>query len=444
MIQQLRNILGLVLVTCVGFFCGVLAYGGMSGGRMPESIWIGELYVGGRTRSEAVELLEWLHESLPNREIVLNAAGTDLRVKGADLGVGVDMEEAERLIDRIVHSQTLIGRAIDSFKAAPADAQVPVPLVYSEPALQALSERLAAAIDKPPVNARYDIVLQRFVPERMGARVDRDALVDAILEGFELAQPGAVQVPVTISSPQVTLELLSRLGIAECIASFKTEFDTRDRPRSSNIARAAGLIDGAIIMPSEGFSFNDRVGPRTREAGFEEAREIVDSEYVIGIGGGVCQVSSTLYNAAILAGFEIVERRPHSRVSGYIQAGRDATVYYPTIDLRFRNRLEAPVMLSLQVEGNKLYAAVVGDPRARRLVEVTTRTVSTLAPKTDHILDATLPSGKEVVEQEPETGLIVETLRKVFARDGVQVSEEVLSRDVYPPVNRVLRVGTGT
>jgi len=442
--QQLRNIFGLVLVTCLGFFCGVLAYGGISGGRIPDNIWVGELYVGGRTKSEAIELLEWLHESLRDREIVLNAASTDLRIKGSDLGIGIDMEEAERLIDRIVHSQTLIGRAIDSFKAAPADAHVPPPLMYSEPAVQALYERLAAAIDRPPVNARYDIVLQRFVQERMGAQVDRGALVAAILEGFGLGRPGAVQVPVTTSSPQVTLELLSRLRITECIASFHTEFDSRDRPRSSNIARAAGLIDGAIIMPSEEFSFNEQVGPRTREAGFEEAKEIVDSEYVIGIGGGVCQVSSTLYNAALLAGFEIVERRPHSRVSGYIQAGRDATVYYPTIDLRFRNRLEAPVMLSLQVEGNKLYAAVLGDPRARRLVEVTTRTISTLAPKTDHILDATLPSGKEVVEQEPETGLIVETLRKVFTGDGVQVSEEVLSRDVYPPVNRILRVGTGT
>ena len=116
MIQQLRSILGLVLVTCLGFFCGVLAYGGISGGRIPDNIWIGELYVGGRTRSEAIQLLEWLNESLPDREIVLNAAGTDLRITGVDLGVGIDMEEAERLIDRILQSQTLIGRAIDSFR----------------------------------------------------------------------------------------------------------------------------------------------------------------------------------------------------------------------------------------------------------------------------------------------------------------------------------------
>jgi vancomycin resistance protein YoaR len=444
MIQQLRNILGLVLVTCLGFFCGVLAYGGMSGGRIPDNTWIGELYVGGRTPSEALELLGWLHESLPRREIVLSAAGADLRVTGADLGIGVDMEEAERLIDRIVRSQTLLGRAIDSFRAAPADAHVPVPITYSEPAVEALYKRLADAIDKPPVNARYDVALGRFVKERPGSLVDRDALVATILEGFELDRPGAVQVPVISVSPHVTLELLSRLGIAECISWFKTEFDSRDLPRSSNIARAAGLIDGAVIMPSEEFSFNDRVGPRTREAGFEEAREIVDSDYVIGIGGGVCQVSSTLYNAAILAGFETVERRPHSRVSGYIQAGRDATVYYPTIDLRFRNCLETPVMLSLQIEGNTLYAAVVGNPSGMRRIEITTRTVSTLTPKTDHILDATLPSGKEIVEQEPEAGLIVETWRTVYSRDGVQTSQEILSRDVYLPVNRILRVGTGT
>lgn len=441
MIQQLRSIFGLVLVTCLGFFCGVLAYGGLSGGRIPDNTWIGELYVGGRTRSEAVELLEWLDDSLRNREIVLSAEGISLSVTGEDLGVRVDMEEAERLVDELLRSQTLVGRAVDSFRAAPADNCEPVPMVYSEAAMDALYQRLAAEIEEDPISARYDIPGKRLVQERLGAFVHRDALVSAIVERFQSDRPGGVDVPVASSSPAVTMELLSRLRIVECISSFETSFDSRDVPRSSNIARAAELIDGAIVMPSEEFSFNGQVGPRTRETGFQEAKEIVDSEYVIGIGGGVCQVSSTLYNAAILAGFEVVERRPHSRVCAYVAAGRDATVYYPVIDLRFRNSLEAPVMLSLQVEGNVIHAAVVGNPQTRKRVEVTTRTVSTLAPKTDHIMDATLPSGREVVEQEAESGLVVETHRTVYSGDSVL--DEVLSRDIYPPVNRVLRVGAG-
>lgn len=443
MFRQLRSIIGLLLITCLGFASGVLLYGALSEGQIPGNTWIGDLYIGGRTIDQALELLKWMDNSLEQRTVVLTAQSERYLVPADRVGVQIDMVKAEDLIDDLVRSNTLLRRATGSLRSADIDSHIVLPMLFDQSAMDALIDELAQKIDQPPVSARYNITSQRFVPERPGCMVDRTALASAIIEGFRQTSPIVIDVPISVVDPAVTLGMLERLQISECISSYQTAFDPGDKPRSSNIRLAAELVDGAILLPSQEFSFNGRVGPRTREAGFMEAKEIVDSEYVIGIGGGVCQVSSTLYNAAILAHLQIVERRPHSRVSTYVPAGRDATVYYPAIDLCFRNALERPVMVSAQVESNVIHVAVISSPIEARRVEFVTRTIATLYPETHRVADPTLAPGQEVVEQESATGLVVEAYRRVFADDGSLVSEEVVSKDTYLPVNRVVRVGIG-
>lgn len=441
MSRQLRYIFCLLLIAGLGFVCGIVAYSGVSSGRIPEGTWIGQLYVGGRTPSEAVELLEWLDGSIQQREVLLDAQGTIYRVSGQSLGVHIDMEDARQLIEELAGSHSLIMRALNSVMQAELDTHRHLPIKYDQAAMDSLCEQIAVATDTRPVNARYDITSQRFVPETQGFVVDRAELQSALLAGLQQVGPITIDVPIEPARPDVARDLLDSLRISTCISSYQTAFSLDDVPRSLNIRRAAELIDSTILLPQQEFSFNERVGPRTREAGFHEAKEIVDSEYVIGIGGGVCQVSSTLYNAAVLAMCDVIERRPHSRVSSYVPAGRDATVYYPAIDLRLRNSLDAPVMISAQVERNVLYIAVLSSPEAQRRVEIATKLVATLLPGVDEVDDATLPAGKEVVDQEAEVGFVVETYRRVYAGDGRLVSDELLSRDTYPPVNRVVRVG---
>lgn len=440
--RQLKSILGLVILAALGFVCGVLVYSGLSSGSIPENTWVGPLYLGGRTRSEAIELFEWLDGSIRQREVLLDVQGHVYRVQSQDLNVRINMEEAKRLVDEFVGSHNLISRVLDSVRSAELDIHRPLPMEYDRNAMDLLCEQLAAAIDRPAINARYDITSQMFIPETFGIAVDRAELVSALLSGFQQSGPVIVALPLKAVEPDVTLSLLDRLGISTCISSYQTAFNLNDAPRSSNIRLAAELIDSTILLPQQEFSFNDRVGPRTREAGFLEAKEIVDNEYVIGIGGGVCQVSSTLYNAALLAQCEIIERRPHSRISSYIPAGRDATVYYPVIDLRFLNTLDRPIMISAQVEKNVLYTAVLSNSAERRRVEIVTRTAATLKPSVQRVEDASLPAGTEVVDQEAEDGFVIETYRRVYANDGKLLSEELLSRDTYLPVNRVIRVGT--
>src|SRR5439155_11763175 len=139
-----------------------------------------------------------------------------------------------------------------------------------------------------------------------------------------------------------------------------TSFSLRDRNRVHNIRVAAKAIDGLFLLPGEEFSYNATVGPRRASAGFRTAPEIVQGNLVPGIGGGVCQVSSTLYNIALLADLEITRRHHHRFPVHYLPAGRDATVSDGGLDLRFRNRLDAPVALLLSVKGGRLLARLYG------------------------------------------------------------------------------------
>lgn len=193
------------------------------------------------------------------------------------------------------------------------------------------------------------------------------------------------------------------------LATASTEFDRRDEGRAWNIALAAARIDGAVLRPGESFSFNRTVGPRGLEDGFRPAPELVDGDRVEGIGGGVCQVASTLYAAALEAGLTIEARRAHSRPAAYIRPGLDATVSFSRgVDLVVRNDSDAPVALRATAGGGRLAVAV------RRAVPAAA-------------------AGQITVEAEATphaAGLEVIVFRRTDYADGTS-QREFISRDSY-------------
>lgn len=225
--------------------------------------------------------------------------------------------------------------------------------------------------------------------------------------------------------------------VAERETAYRRWGDYHGRAR--NVERAAELLDGAVIAPSDVLSFNDRVGPRTLRAGFRRAPVILGGEMADGIGGGVCQVASTLHAAAWDGGLEIVEHRPHSRPSTYVRMGLDATVVYPAIDLKIRNPFHFPVRVEADAEGGKLVVRIVGAERPRE-VESELRVLSRQGFAERRVDDPMLPLGTVEVTQEGILGATVERERVI--REGESATTEL---DVvrYPPTPRVVRVGTG-
>lgn len=224
-------------------------------------------------------------------------------------------------------------------------------------------------------------------------------------------------------APAVTVEALK--ARSRPLASFATRFDPANAPRSHNVALAASRISGTTVGAGEVFSFNEVVGKRTAENGFEEAAVILEGEFVQGVGGGVCQVSTTLFGAALRAGLTVVESRPHSLSVGYVQPSQDAMVSEYS-DLKLQNPYQYPVFLQSVVENGTLSFTVFGLPDGNRY-EVESRVLFTLDPPPAKIVDGT---ENRIVRAE-KRGMASESWRSVYDGEGNLLSRTLVRRDTY-------------
>lgn len=223
------------------------------------------------------------------------------------------------------------------------------------------------------------------------------------------------------------------------LTAFRTPLNGGETGRIENITQAAAYLHGFELGPGGVFSFNDVVGPREERRGFVPAPEIYNGEYVMGIGGGVCQVSSTLYNAALLAGMRITERMHHSRPLSYVPLGRDATVSYGELDLRFENTLPFAVQVRAAVSDGHLEVQLWGQERLPVEVQVETLAAEVIMPELHIVEDPALPTGVEWLADEGLPGWNIEVHRIV--RQGEFESREIVSYDVYPPRPQLVRIG---
>jgi len=226
--------------------------------------------------------------------------------------------------------------------------------------------------------------------------------------------------------------------LTDIISTYTTYFDRGDINRSTNISISAQKINGKLIMPEEIFSFNKVVGPRTKEAGYQEATEIINGEFVQGVGGGVCQVSSTLYNSVLLADLEIVERDNHSRPVAYVPLGRGATVYYNYIDFKFRNNGDSPILIIAKVVKNKLTITFLGKDKGE-YVEIITSAKKVIKPKVVRQIDRDLPLGSEKIIAHGNKGFEV-LVRRVVKKGNKIIKNEFVSKDIYSPKDTIIKI----
>ncbi|MGE5593561.1 MAG: VanW family protein [Betaproteobacteria bacterium] len=427
----------LVAGTALGagaFFCG-------SGGRVAPGVCLGGIEVGGATPAEAADIAACMAGLVNEKPIVLVHRDQRWERDLESLGAECDPDELARRLMEVGRTGSMARRVRELAAAAVAGWNVGVVTRVDEDRLLEAVLSLAAEINIEARNATFDVRTGRPVPERQGRRLDVAQAVTRIQEALALAERPTVLLESNEVRPFTTLRDLAELGIRELVASYSTTFDPQLESRGHNIRLASGRISGVMVRPGEEFSFNEVVGPRTREFGFLEAPEIVEDEFRPGIGGGVCQVSSTLYNAALLADMRITMRQSHSRLTGYVPPGRDATVYYGQHDLRFRNTGKTPVLIMSQVTGSKITVSIFGDRPEDREVRIVASHLESIPPGVREIPDAELAEGERVVEKEGAPGCEVVTERLVIVGGRVE-RREVLSRDRYRAQDAVIRVGT--
>ena len=230
-------------------------------------------------------------------------------------------------------------------------------------------DRLERKVHKDPVNAVINDQ-GRIVPGKVGYSLSRKGFREQFYAYFYGDGPSTIEVPELNVYPKVDSELLSHIR-TQRIGQYVTYFNSGNKSRTHNISLAAKAIDNHVVFPNETFSFNKVVGMRTLDKGYMKAPVIVRGELSEGVGGGICQVSSTLFNAVDRAGLEIVQRYSHSRRVPYVPPGRDATVSWGGPDLRFQNKYNQPVLIRAKRHGGTmvvtLYSSDVVNHQLRKV-----------------------------------------------------------------------------
>ncbi|MBO8125678.1 MAG: VanW family protein [Firmicutes bacterium] len=313
---------------------------------------------------------------------------------------------------------------------------------WNDNQLQKALVTLGKKVERRPVSARWEVSSGKqvkLVPALSGRKIAVDELKAKLESVLTDDPPYEIDLPFVIVKPQLDTEEAANLGVEEVISSFQTYFNPENTGRVKNITLAAQAIDGKILLPGETFSFNRCVGPRIPESGYEEAPIIVNGELVPGIGGGVCQVSTTLYNAAVLADLGILERNHHSLPSAYVELGRDATVFYDYLDLKLHNQSAQPVVIDAEVKDNYIEVRLLGKWVYDWRVQVEVEKLETIPPEWKEEPDPSLEPGDRRVVKEAMPGSKVRVWKKYVGPQGL-ISREILSVDTYQPINGVVKI----
>ncbi len=250
------------------------------------------------------------------------------------------------------------------------------------------------------------------------------------------------EIPLKITKPNVTTEQIGAEAFPNKISFYSTRYDGGDVNRSTNLELACEKINDVIVLPGETFSYNKTLGERSKAAGYKTAKVYENGEVVDGIGGGICQISSTLYNAVLKANLEIVERRNHQFITSYVEEGRDATVAYGVTDFKFKNSRKYAIKIKASASNGVATIEIFGiKEEVEYQISFDTKTISTIPYTVKYIDDNTLKTGTEVVKQKGANGIVTETYL-IKSLNGQVVSNTLLSKDTYSAMQRIVLRGT--
>ena len=380
-------------------------------GHMAYGLSVGSLPVGNMTRAEAKSALSRFADERFKGPALILSVGDESRVwelSPEEAGLAVDIDGTLKKAEAVGRTGGFLDRLRDTLSCAFSGKSIEPSVTLDEKKLSATLEPIGAALQREPKNASVTFEKGGIfrVPAVAGRRLDMKGCIEDVRDPLlSLALPVRTALASEDSQPKVRTEDV--MSIDSVLSQFTTYYGGGNR--GSNIETAAAALDGTIVRPGEEFSFNAAVGERDANAGYLDAPVIINGKVEPGLGGGVCQVSTTLYDAALLAGLTVTNRDRHAYPSSYIDAGLDATVAYGQIDMCFRNTLPHSVAI----------ASETGDGTLSFLI---------LGAKTDDPGDIRLET--EVVGPLPT----VDVYRVTYVND-VETNREFLHTDVYdvPP-----------
>lgn len=414
-------------------------------GNLPSGLTVGGISLAGLTEEEANRRIEEHVAAMSTQEITLTIADQEITTSAEELGFSWSNQEEVAAAAQQYAGGNLLRRYLNQKQLENAPLEVPLKTAVDAGKVASFVETHLNSYTRPAQEASITRTEDGFeVTESVvGMEVDidatRQALDAAIQDG--LTAPVTVAAVVTETHPVMTTEALST--IQDELGAFSTTFNSGNYSRTKNLKTGAGKINGTVLMPGEEFSAYTWLTPFTIENGYASAGSYANGQVVDTVGGGACQICTTLYNAALESELEITQRQNHSMIVDYVKPSMDAAIAGTVKDLKFKNPYETPIYLEGVVKGNTIKFIVYGQetrPENREVIYVS-ETLSTKDPGAPIMKeDLTLAPGAQVKEQSAHIGR-QSRLWKVVKVDGVEVERTLVNSDNYMASKAIYRVG---
>lgn len=433
-------VLGCILALLVGFAAEMVAAGLFSDSdQICEGVQIGTLDVGGMTEEEASAAIENQVSRILDSAVVVQVSGEELQTSVKDLGVSCDWQDT-------VNKAYQLGKDGNPFKQLKVKKQIKLsgkqyslPYKIAEDTIQDFVEERCKPFDVTMKNSKLQFKNGKLkaTEDRTGHEVQVSETVEKIQKSLEQAlkqeESETIKIAAVVkdTEPKYKQEEVSKCE--DLLGTYSTSFASSAAPRANNVKTAAEYINGTVLYPGETFSTIKVIKDRTEANGYQAAPEYSSGNVVDGIGGGVCQVSTTLYNAVINAELEIVERSPHSMVVSYVDVSRDAAISGDYKDFKFKNNTQTPVYIAGSAQGGTLTFRIYGEEtRAQnRKIEFQSETLETIQPGAPvTTVDKSKPASYRSVTQSAHVGYRAKLWKIVYV-DGKQTEKIELNSSSY-------------
>lgn len=390
---------------------------------------------------EAKKLVtDYINDKYPQKGLTLQYKDKQWYVPLKDIGF-------QFLVDDAVNKAYMAGRDGNIFKKvfyaisiSKNNLNLTTGIKYDTEKLRKFIQKAKQECDIVEKNAsiQFNKGTVTFNQETVGNELNIDTSLKKVENQIVKRNFSTIDLEVEYKKPHITVNDIKDINTV--LGSYSTKFSTADKNRTYNINLACSKINGYILMPGDVFSMSKVLGAVNEETGYKEAPVIIKNQLTKGYGGGVCQVSSTLYNSVLLAGLDVTNRNPHSLTLPYIAPGRDATINGDTLDFKFMNNLDYPICINAGTEGGTLRIRIMGRKNKNAdTIKLRTQVIAYYEPQeAEVIIDNTLAYGQSVVEIKEKKGVRVVLYRETY-RNGDLLFQEKISEDYYKPVRGRIR-----
>lgn len=416
--------------------------------RIPKGVYAGEIYIGEMTKEEAALLVKEFMTGIRDRKITLKAGNHRLETTAGELGILWDNQEIIEEAAGLGTTGNLIERYKELKDLEQDDKVYDIAYAMNQDAVRRLLEENQDTLNTESIDSKLERKENSFeiTLGSQGIDVDIEKSLQELENFFQTEWNGSdatIDLAVNITEPKGTKEELER--VKDLLGTYQTSYSASNEGRRQNIENGTSKINGIVVYPDEVFSVYEVAHPFEPENGYAIGGAYENGMVVDSYGGGICQVSTTLYNAVIRAELEVVERFPHSMVVTYVEPSEDAAIAGTYKDLKFKNNTNTPIYLEGYTSGGVLHFNIYGEEtrEANRKVTFESEILSTTEPGVRFQAAGDKPIGYIGVEQTEHVGYKAQLL-KIVTVDGVEQSREIFNTSTYNSSARIMAVGTAS